>query len=262
MRKEYNAIQYGTKVITELLGDKIFDFPKSLFLTEDILKLTTDIDSLVLDLFPGSATTAHAVMALNAQDGGRRRFIMTQLPEEIDKDSEARKAGYNTIAEVSRERIRRAAVKIKGDYAEKLLDRETPLDTGFRAYKVAHTNMKDVEKHPTELEQGKLMELADNIKSDRTPSDLLIQVMLELGLTLDLPIEEKQVGKNTVFYVSGNALVACFDESIDLTLIDEIAKVQPLKVVFKDAGFASDDDLINAETHLKRLSPDTTLSVL
>ncbi|PIW96750.1 site-specific DNA-methyltransferase, partial [Candidatus Kaiserbacteria bacterium CG_4_8_14_3_um_filter_38_9] len=172
------------------------------------------------------------------------------------------KAGYRTIAELGRERIRRAASKIKTDYADKLAERESPLDTGFRAYTVADTAFLDVEKHPSELEQGRLLELANNIKNDRTPEDLLTQVMLGLGLTLDLPIETKQVGTNTVFYVAHNALVACFDEAIPTTLIDEMAKCQPLQVAFKDGSFGSDDALINAETHLKRLSPDTILSVI
>jgi adenine-specific DNA-methyltransferase len=203
-------------------------------------------------------------MQQNAEDGGNRKFIMVQLPEETPADSEARKAGYENIAQLGRERIRRAAAKIREDLADKIAERpeDKPLDTGFRAFKVADTAFLDVERHPAELEQGQLLELADNIKTDRTPADLLTQVMLELGLTLDLPIETKQVGDNTVFYVAHNALVACFDEDVPLTLIDEMVKVQPLQVAFKDAGFGSDDALINAETHLKRLSPDTILSVI
>jgi len=260
--KKYHGYHFGTKIIDNLLGAKTFDFPKSLPLMMDVLKLMLGKNDLILDFFSGSATTAHAVMQQNAEDGGSRKFIMVQLPEETLKDSEASKAGYKTITEIGRERIRRASTKIKEDFKDKLTDRETPLDTGFRSYVVADTNMKDVQKHPNEFEQGKLMDLADNIKEDRTATDLLTQVMLELGLTLDLPIEEKKVGKNTVFYVSGNSLVACFDEKIPLTLINEIAKSQPLKVVFKDASFANDDDLINSETHLKRLSPDTTLLIL
>jgi len=224
--------------------------------------IKTSPDSIVLDFFSGSATTAHAVMLQNAEDGGKRKFIMVQLPEKTPEGSEASKAGYKTIAEIGRERIRRASAKIKTDYADKLAAREFPLDTGFRAYTVADTAFLDVERHPTELEQGQLLELANNIKSDRTPEDLLTQVMLGLGLTLDLPIETKQVDVNTVFYVAGNALVACFDEAIPTTLIDEMAKCQPLQVAFKDGSFGSDDALINAETHLKRLSPDTILSVI
>ena len=262
VRKEYNAIQYGTKVVNSLIGDGTFDFPKSIHLIEDILKLTTDKNALVLDFFPGSATTAHAVMNLNVEDDGNRRFIMVQLQELVAEDSKAHAAGYKNIAQISRERIRRAAEKIKADYAEELANRATPLDTGFRAYTVADTAFLDVERHPSELEQGQLLELANNIKNDRTPEDLLTQVMLELGLTLDLPIETKVVGANTVFYVAYNALVACFDEAIPTTLIDEMAKCQPLQVAFKDASFGSDDALINAETHLKRLSPDTILSVI
>jgi len=212
---------------------------------------------IVLDFFAGSASTAHAVIRKNIEDGGNRKFIMVQLAESVQNNVE-----YENIAQISRERIRRAAAKIKVDYAEQLTAREVPLDTGFRAYTVADSVFLDVEKHPSELEQAQLLDLANNIKADRTPADLLTQVMLELGLTLDLQIETKIVGVNTVFYVAGNSLVACFDAKVPLTLIDEIAKCQPLRVAFKDASFGSDDDLINAETHLKRLSPDTILSVI
>ena len=259
---EHGSTQVGQSEVDEVMGGSYFDTPKPTKLLRHLLSIASKPDSLILDFFSGSATTAHAVMAQNAEDGGNRKFIMVQLAEETPEGSEASKAGYRTIAELGRERIRRAASKIKTDYADKLAERESPLDTGFRAYTVADTAFLDVEKHPSELEQGRLLELANNIKNDRTPEDLLTQVMLGLGLTLDLPIETKQVGTNTVFYVAHNALVACFDEAIPTTLIDEMAKCQPLQVAFKDGSFGSDDALINAETHLKRLSPDTILSVI
>jgi adenine-specific DNA-methyltransferase len=258
----YGTTSSGSEECFELFKKHIFQNPKPSTLVQHFIDVVTKEDGLILDFFSGSATTAHAVMQQNAEDGGNRKFIMVQLPEETPEGSEASKAGYKNIAQLGRERIRRAAAKIKADYAEKLAERVTPLDTGFRAYTVADTAFLDVERHPAELEQGQLLELADNIKADRTPADLLTQVMLELGLTLDLPIETKQVGNNTVFYVAHNALVACFDEQVPLALIDEMVTVQPLQVVFKDASFGSDDALINAETHLKRLSPDTILSVI
>lgn len=258
---DYNA--EGTREVATLFdSSRFFDYPKPVSLLKILITQATKDDEIVLDFFSGSATTAHAVMQQNAEDGGNRRFIMVQLPEETTSDSEASKAGYKNIAELGRERIRRAAAKIRSDYAEQLALRAAPLDTGFRTYRVDDSAFLDVERHPTELEQGQFTELVNNIKANRTPEDLLTQVMLELGLTLDLPIETKQFGSNTVFYVAGNALVACFDENVPAALINEMAKIQPLQVAFRDSSFGSDDALINAETHLKRLSPDTILSVI
>jgi adenine-specific DNA-methyltransferase len=261
--KDFGTTKAGSIEMRSIFGSKeVFSFPKPSLLIKRFVKIGTTTDAVVLDFFAGSATTAHAVMQQNAEDGGNRKFIMVQLPEETPSDSEASKAGYKNIAELGRERIRRAATKIKADYAEQLAQRAAPLDTGFRTYRVADSAFLDVERHPAELKQEDLLGLADNIKTDRTPEDLLTQVMLELGLTLDLPIEEKRVGDNTVFYVASNALVACFDEGVPPTLIDEMAKVQPLQIAFRDSSFGSDDALINAETHLKRLSPDTILSII
>lgn len=221
-----------------------------------------DSDDLILDFFSGSATTAHAVMAQNAEDGGNRKFIMVQLAEETPEGSEASKAGYRTIAELGRERIRRAAAKIKADCTDKLAERETPLDTGFRAYRVDSSNMLDVHYHPSEVAQADLSGYVDNIKDDRTPEDLLTQVMLDLGLTLDLAIEEKQLGNHTVFCVGGNSLVACLEPKIDFAIVDDIAAMKPLKVVFRDSSFQDDKDRINVETRIHRHSPDTDISVL
>ncbi len=260
--KKYHGYHFGTKIIDNLLGDKTFDFPKSLFLMQDILKIITKNDDIILDFFSGSATTAHAIMKLNAADGGSRRFIMGQLDEKTDEKSEAYKAGYKTIPEIGRERIRRAGKKILEENAETLAKREAPLDTGFRAYKTADTIMEDVYRHPTELTQDSLLSLTDNIKSDRTPEDILTAVMLDLGLTLDLPIETKTIGKQTVFYVAGNALVACFDKDIDISIVEQIAKDKPLRVVFRDASFKDDKDRINVETKFKQLSAETVIRVL
>lgn len=254
--------EVATNDIYDLFEIKAFDYTKPTILVRDLVRQAVSENDLVLDFFSGSATTAHAVMAQNAEDGGNRKYIMVQLPEETPEDSEARKAGYHTIAEIGRERIRRAGAKIRADYADKLKERATLLDTGFRAYRVDDTVFKDVERHPSELKQADIFGLADNIKPDRTPEDLLTQVMLQLGLTLDMPIDVKEFEGKKVFYVAENALVACFDTVVPMALVDEVAKCSPLKAVFRDSSFGSDEDLINAETRLKRLSPDTTLTVL
>ena len=185
---------------------------------------------------------------------------MIQLPEDIEPKSEAYKAGYKYITEIGQERIRRAWKKILEENKDKEWIRN--LDIGFRVYKTDTTNMKDVYYHPSKISQDKLGLFVDNIKEDRTPEDLLTQVILDLGLTLDLPIEEKKIGNNKVFFVQGNSLVACFDAKVDISIIDEIAHIQPLKLVFRDAGFSDDKDRINVETRMKRLSPETKVSVI
>jgi len=249
--------------IKELFDNKIFDFPKPIELVKrSMLISNADDESIVLDFFSGSATTAHAVMQLNAEDGGNRKFIMVQIPEETDESSEAYKAGYKFITDIGKERIRRAAKKIEADYKDKLAKRETPLDTGFRVFKVDSTNIEDVARHPSELTQESLIDLVDNIKPDRNPEDLLVEVMLNSGLELSLPIVRKEINYKTVFFVAENSLVACFDKEIDESLVDEIAKVQPLRVVFRDASFKDDKDRINLENRFKSLSPDTVVSVI
>jgi adenine-specific DNA-methyltransferase len=259
---KYHAIHYGAKIIEDLFKLKCFDFPKSLYLLVDTLKLTTLKDDIILDFFSGSATTAHAVMQLNTEDNGNRKFVMVQLSEQTDVKSEAYKAGYKTIADIGRERIRRAGKKILEENAEKLAQREKPLDIGFRSYKVTDSIMEDVYKNPNELKQSDLLELADNIKRDKTPEDILTSVILDLGLTLDLPIKEEKIGKNIIYNVADGSLLACFDKDIDFSIIDEIAKIKPLRVVFRDASFKDDKDRINVETKFKQLSPDTSIKVL
>lgn len=259
-------IHYNTEGTREVLnlfeGKKYFDYPKPTSLINLLTSQILTDGEVVLDFFSGSATTAHAVMQFNAEDGGSRKFVMVQIPEETPSDSEAFKAGYKTISEIGMERIRRAGKKILEKNKEELAKRATPLDIGFRVYKTDTTNMKDVYYHPAETKQDSLLGLADNIKKDRTPEDLLTQVILDLGLTLDLPIEKKKLKNNTVYFVQGNALVVCFDDNIDFSIIDEIAKVEPLKVVFKDLSFKDDKDRINLETRFKQLSPDTIIKVL
>lgn len=263
-REEVGDNQEAANEIRALFdGEAFFDTPKPTRLINRLTYISNASNSdIILDFFAGSATTAHAVMQLNAEDGGNRKFIMVQIPEETDESSEAYKAGYKYITDIGKERIRRAAKKIQEDYKDELANRETPLDTGFRVFRVDSTNIEDVARHPSELAQESLIDLVDNVKPDRTPEDLLIEVMLQLGLTLDLRIVRKEIGYKTVFFVAENSLVACFDTDIDESLIDEIVKVEPLKVVFRDASFKDDKDRINLENRFKSLSPDTVVSVI
>ncbi|MCP4049847.1 MAG: site-specific DNA-methyltransferase [bacterium] len=271
-KKEYPSTAYGTNLMKTVFGElQIFSYPKSIYAILDSLRMMAESkDSLILDFFSGSATTAHAVMQLNAEDGGNRKFIMVQLPEKTDEESEAYKAGYKTIAEIGKERIRRAGKKIKEELEEKNMQLKlgeeatdiNNLDIGFRVYKTDSSNMKDIYFRPTKLEQQSLFNTVSNIKEDRTPEDLLTQVILDLGLELNLPIETKIIHGNTVFIVQTNALVACFDDSINFKIVDEIAELKPFKVVFKDASFHDDKDRINVEERFKRLSPETVITVL
>ena len=226
-----------------------FSFPKPSKLVKYLLSIVNiDKNSIILDFFSGSATTAHAVMQLNSEDNGNRKYIMVQLPEKCEENSEAYRNGYKTICEIGEERIRRAGAKIKEET-------NADIDYGFRVYKVDSTNMKDVYYTANDLEQGNLAEFESNIKEDRTTDDLLTQVILNLGLSLDLKIEEKMIGKNKVYYVAGNSLVACFDDTIDIDIVDEICKCEPYKVVFKDSAFRTDNDKINLEERFKKLLP-------
>lgn len=237
-----------------------FDNPKPVNVAKQVIQPILKNNDLILDFFSGSATTAHAVMQLNAEDGGNRKFIMVQIPEETDKDSEAYKAEYKNICEIGKERIRRAGKKILEENKNK--EGIENLDTGFRVYRLDSSNMKDVFYHPTQVTQAGLFDLTSNIKDDRTPEDILAQVMLDLGLTLDLPIETRTIAGSRVFLVAGNSLVACFDEEVDFSIVDELASLNPLKVVFRDSSFQSDADRINFETRFKKLSPDSDLRVI
>lgn len=245
----------GKKEILNLFGDSFFDTPKPTALIERLLKLATKNGDLVLDFFSGSATTAHAVMQLNAEEQGDRRFLMVQLPEDINDTSEAYKAGYKNICEIGKERIRRAAKKIKEDTG-------ADIDYGFRVYRVDTSNMKDVYYTPDKLGQMNLDDVASNIKEDRTGEDLLIQVMLECGLELSLPMESKEIEGKTVHYVAGNSLIACFDDEVSESVIKKIAEDQPLRVVFRDSSFRDDSARINVEELFKLLSPGTEIQVL
>lgn len=237
-----------------------FDFSKPVGLIKYLIKIINqDKDITILDFFAGSSTTAHAVMQLNAEDQGHRKFIMVQLPEPTDEKSEAFKAGYKNIAEISKERIRRAGNRILEDNANK--EGIENLDIGFRILKIDSTNMKDVYYTPDALKQADMLDLADHIKSDRTSEDLLFQVMLDWGLELSLPIERKTIQGKEVFYVAGNSLVACFDD-LTFDVVDEVAKDHPLRFVSAEKAIHLDHDKTNIKERFKQLSPDTEVKFL
>ena len=234
----------------ELAPNEVFSYSKPTSLIKYLLNMVTydKTDAIILDFFSGSATTAQAVMELNSDDNKNLKYIMVQLPESNNDK-------FETICEFGEERIRRASKKIKED-------NNSNIDYGFRVYKVDSSNMKDVFYKPGEISQTNLFDMMSNIKEDRTSEDLLTQVILDLGLTLDLKIEEKKVLDNKIYCVSNNALVACFDDKVNINIIDEICKCNPLKVVFKDNSFKTDKDKINLEERVKKLSPDTEISIL
>jgi adenine-specific DNA-methyltransferase len=259
-KPEYSSSN-GTAEIAFLLGKNFFvSPPKPVALLRDLITVATDSDSLILDFFSGSATTAHAVMQLNAEDGGNRQFIMVQLPEVCDEKSEASKAGYKTIAEIGKERIRRAGKKIlEGECIS-----DWNKDVGFRVLKVDSSCMEDVYYTPDQIKQKELSLFGDNIKADRRdkPEDLLYQVLIDWGVELHLPIKPETIQGKKVFFVDENALAACFDSDISEDFIRELVKHKPLRAVFRDAGFASDAARINAEQIFKQLSPHTEVKVI
>ncbi len=269
--EEVGHNQESTRELRNIFNEAVFTNPKPLRYMNRILHLGSDKDSLILDFFSGSATTAHAVMQLNAEDGGKRKFIMVQLPEQTDEKSEAYKAGYKNICEIGKERIRRAGEKIatpqppKGG-AQSLQFEEVaekkPVDIGFRVYRLADSNMQDVYYRPQDYKQETLQLFADNIKPDRTADDLLAQVMLDWGLPLSYKIEQIDIDGKRVFRVAQDSLLACFDKGIDEAFAKVVAKEKPLRVVFRDSGFASDTAKINVQQLLKQLSPETEMKVI
>lgn len=236
----------------------LFSNPKPMELLKFMVSLVNDKKATVMDFFSGSATTAHAVMQLNAEDGGNRKFIMVQLPEKCDEKSEAYKAGYKTICDIGKERIRRAGKKIKEE--NPLTTQE--LDIGFRVLKLDSSNMKDVYYRSSDYNQDLLSSLESNIKEDRTPIDLLFQVMLELGKPLSAKIEENEIANKKVFVVDDNDLIACFDENITEDVVKAIAQKKPLYAVFRDNSFSSDTVAANFEQIFATYSPNTTRKVL
>ena len=248
----------GTAEVEEILNGKIFSFPKPAALIYDFVRVGLSEDDYILDFFSGSATTAHAVMQLNAEDGGHRKFIMVQLPESTDEKSEAYKAGYKTICEIGKERIRRAGRKIKEDSPLTTQD----LDIGFRVLKCDSSNMKDVYYNPAEYDPELFTSLEDNIKEDRTPEDLLFQVMLDLGVLLSSKIKETTIAGKKVFNVEDNYLIACFDDNVTEEAITEIAKQKPYYFVMRDSSMANDSVATNFEQIFAAYSPDTVRKVL
>ncbi|MCS6242462.1 MAG: site-specific DNA-methyltransferase [Opitutus sp.] len=270
----------------ELSALKIpFDYPKPVGLIKHLMFMSKcRSGDIALDFFSGSATTAHAVMQLNAEDGGSRRYIMVQLPEPCDVKSDAFQSGYKTISDIGKERIRRASKLISSELKNKRADANDQLelsegdesasaariiepDAGFRALKIDSSNTREVYYRPDGTDQGDLLEQTDNIREDRTPEDLLFQVMLDWGVDLGLPISSEKIAGKTVYFVDGNALAACFDTDISEDLVTALAKrrlhdLPLLKVVFRDAGYASDSDKINVEQIFKLLSPTTELRTL
>lgn len=239
-------------------GKSFFDYPKSVELIKRCIQLYSNESSIILDFFSGSATTAHAVMQLNAEDGGKRKFIMVQLPEETDEKSEAFKAGYKNICEIGKERIRRAGEKIKEEAGLNGQD----LDIGFRVLKLDSSNMKDIYYSADEYDQGMLENMQSNTKEDRTDLDLLFGCLVDWGLELDKPYTTKVINGHKVHIYNDGDLVACFEKDLDMKTIDEIAKLQALRVVFCDNSFIDSATKINVAEHFKMIAPDTDIKVI
>lgn len=249
----------ATRQIQNILGSNFFNYTKPLSLLHTLIPQFAKCDnSIILDFFSGSSTTAHAVMQLNAEDGGHRKFIMVQLPELCDEKSEAYKAGYKNICEIGKERIRRAGAKIKSEAG---LMAQT-LDTGFRVFKLDETNMKDVFYSAEEYTQTRLDDMISNIKEDRTDLDLLYGCLLEWGLPLSLPHVTEEIEGCHVHTVNGGDLIACFDEDIPESVIKKIAERKPLRVVFRDSSFASSPEKINVTEIFKLMAPGTSVRVI
>ena len=272
----YDSSEYGTKLLDKLFGGAPFTFPKSLYAVLDCIKAATkeDTNAIIMDFFSGSATTAHAVMQMNIDDGGHRKYIMVQLPENLDKaivrasDTKTKESikktisfldeigKPHTICEIGKERIRRAGDKIKSEHPD------AKLDTGFRVFRVDESNMEDVYYHPEELTQTMLGGMVSNIKPDRTDLDLLYACLLDWGVEISLSHTQEVIDGCTVHNVDNGALCACFDERVPLSVIDYMAKQQPLRAVFRDSSFAADDSKINVTEIFKNLSPDTKVKVI
>lgn len=251
----------GTLLVKDLMDGKVFDYPKPVELLMRTIEMGTDFDesAYVLDFFSGSGTTAHAVMQLNAKDGGNRKFIMVQLPEKTDEKSEAYKAGYKNICEIGKERIRRAGRKIKEDAG---LTAPADLDIGFRCLRLDSSNMENVYYTPEETRQQDMFSLVDNVKPDRTPEDLLFQVMLDLGVLLSSPIEVKEIAGKKVFNVADGFLLACFDHDVTEETVKAIAQMKPYYAVFRDSSMANDSVATNFDQIFETYSPETVRKVL
>lgn len=262
IRKEYNAIQYGTKIANDLLGAKVFDFPKSLYLIEDIVKLTSPKEnSIVLDVFAGSGTTSHAVMDLNARDGATRRCMSIQLDEPTAKGTEANRLGFDTIDKITIERIKRAGDRVTEE------TNNSNIDTGLRIFKLDSSNINESSRKKLgDINQSSILSSIDNIKKDRTPLDLLFGVIYVSALPFDLKLETRKIGENTVYLYGyldeGTGLVACFDDNISDETFKEIANLKALTAAFKDSSFAGSAAKINLSEHFRIICPDTKVKVL
>lgn len=252
---EYGTNQRASLEVERLFEKRCFDFPKPVSLISALLTLGTEEDSIVIDFFSGSATTAQATMQVNAENRGNRKFILVQLPERCDSKSQAFKEGYKTICDIGEERIRRAGKKIKEETG-------ADIDYGFRCFRVDSSNMKDVYYKPSDVKQGELDLFTDNIKEDRTPEDLLIQVMLDLGVLLSSKVEEEEIAGKKVFSVADGYLMACFDRDVTDDVVTAIARKHPLYAVFRDSSFSSDSVAANFEQIFDTYSPQTVRKVL
>lgn len=255
---DFGDNQESDKEFLELFDKKYFDYTKPIKLIYNLVKSNFTEEGIILDFFSGSATTAHAVMQLNSEDGGNRKFIMVQLPEKTDEKNEAFKAGYKNICEIGKERIRRAGKKIKEESPLTTQD----LDTGFRVLKLDSTNMQDIYYSPKDISQADLFSQVDNVKPDRTGEDLLFQVMLELGATLDSKIETTTVAGKTIYNVAEGFLVACFDPDVTDDVVKSIAQMQPAYAVLRDTSMKDDSTATNFEQIFKTYSPDTVTKIL
>nr|WP_269323641.1 site-specific DNA-methyltransferase [Lactobacillus delbrueckii] len=254
--EEVGHSQSATQDLQKLMGGKkYFDYPKPVPLIQRCIQLYSEEDSIVMDFFAGSATTAHAVMQQNAEDGGKRQFILVQIPELTDPKKDAYQDGYKTICDIGEERIRRAGKKIKAETG-------ADIDYGFRCFKVDSSNMKDVYYAPADIEQLSLDGFEDNIKEDRTPEDLLIQVMLDLGILLSSDIEIQNINGRKVFSVADGYLLACFDKDVTEETVIEIAKKKPFYAIFRDNSMANDSVAANFEQIFETYSPETVRKVL
>ena len=257
-KPEYSSSN-GTAEVGELLGKNVFDSPpKPRALLRDFLLLGAEKDSIIVDFFGGSGTTGHAVMAQNAADNGIRRFILVQLAADCEEGSNAAKAGFKTVAEITKQRLRKAGEKIRTQFAGS----GAPLDLGFRVLKIDSSNMKEVFYTPDAVSQDLLSDQVNNIREDRTSEDLLFQVLLDWGVDLTLPITQETIAGKAVYFVDGNALAACFEDGVNEDFVKLLAKREPLRVVFRDAGFASDSVKINVEQIFKLMSPSTEVKCI
>ena len=266
---EVGHSQEATQEVKNLFdGHAYFDYPKPVRLLKKIIQIGTHDDSIVLDFFSGSATTAHAMIQLNTEDNGHRKFILVQLPEMTAIDSDAYKAGYKNICEIGKERIRRAGKQIMSagggqlSFSETQPDQSAPIDIGFRCLRLDSSNMENVYYTPEETQQQDMFSLVDNVKSDRTPEDLLFQVMLDLGVLLSSPIEVKEIAGKKVFNVADGFLLACFDHDVTEETVKAIAQMKPYYAVFRDSSMANDSVATNFDQIFETYSPETVRKVL